>query len=141
MLNHREHPKDHGIVLFAHGARDPNWAKPFESVREQLAALTNGGHVRLAYLEFMQPSLLEAGQALAHLQCNTVSVIPLFLGAGGHVRKDLPGLLETLQQRHPQVLWQLCPAIGEHPDVVQAMACAALKMTQTGMSAHTKASA
>ena len=25
----------HGIVLFAHGARDPGWARPFEAIRDR----------------------------------------------------------------------------------------------------------
>jgi sirohydrochlorin cobaltochelatase len=29
-----------GILLFAHGARDPNWALPFEAVAERLRART-----------------------------------------------------------------------------------------------------
>ena len=27
-----------GILLFAHGARDPNWARPFETVADRLRA-------------------------------------------------------------------------------------------------------
>jgi sirohydrochlorin cobaltochelatase len=46
----------------------------------------------------------------------------MFLGAGGHVRRDLPRLLETLQQQHPQVRWSLQPAIGEAQAVIEAMA-------------------
>jgi sirohydrochlorin cobaltochelatase len=55
-----------------------------------------------------------------------VDVVPLFLGAGGHVRKDLPELLARLQAAHPDVEWRLCPAIGEVPSVIDAMAHAAL---------------
>ena len=46
----------------------------------------------------------------------------MFLGAGGHVRRDLPALLEALRQQHPQVSWVLRPAIGEAQSVIEAMA-------------------
>ncbi|MFN3416278.1 MAG: sirohydrochlorin chelatase [Caldimonas sp.] len=111
-----------GIVLFAHGARDPAWARPFEAVRARLAELQPQSAVALAYLEFMSPDLLQAGQAVAAQGCTDVRVVPLFLGAGGHVRKDLPQLVEELRRRHPQVQWTLAPAVGEHPAVVEAMA-------------------
>lgn len=111
-----------GIVLFAHGARDPAWARPFEAVRARLAELQPQSAVALAYLEFMSPDLLQAGQAVAAQGCTDVRVVPLFLGAGGHVRKDLPRLVEELRRRHPQVQWTLAPAVGEHPAVVEAMA-------------------
>jgi sirohydrochlorin cobaltochelatase len=76
----------------------------------------------------MAPTLREAGDQLAARGCSTVSVVPLFLGAGGHVRKDLPELLAELSRRHPDVTWSLTPAIGEADRVVQAMADAALDM-------------
>ena len=119
-----------GLMLFAHGARDPRWSLPFEavarSVREREPQLT----VQLAYLEFMSPSLMDAGHALAEAGCTHVDVVPLFLGAGGHVRKDLPLLLAELAASHPQVTWQLRTAIGEVGSVIEAMAQAALALTR-----------
>jgi sirohydrochlorin cobaltochelatase len=50
----------------------------------------------------------------------------MFLGAGGHVRKDLPLLLDELRQAHPGLSVTLQPAIGEIDSVVAAMAQAAL---------------
>ncbi|WP_062193066.1 MULTISPECIES: CbiX/SirB N-terminal domain-containing protein [Caldimonas] len=119
-----------GIVLLAHGARDPAWARPFEAVRARLAELQPQAAVALAYLEFMSPDLLQAGQALAAQGCTAVRVVPLFLGTGGHVRKDLPQLIEQLRQRHPDVRWVLAPAIGEHPAMVETMARVAAESSE-----------
>ena len=118
-----------GVLLFAHGARDPRWALPFEAVaerlRERVADQSPAPRVRLSFLEFMQPGLIEAGAELAASGCLAVEVVPLFLGAGGHVRKDLPALLDTLRGLHPQVVWTLRPAVGESAEVIEAMAGAA----------------
>ena len=114
-----------GLILFAHGARDPRWAAPFEAVAAQVRAQRPGTPVRLAFLEFMQPGLVEAGAALAAQGCTHLEVLPLFLGAGGHVRKDLPVLIETLASQHPGMQVRLHPAVGEMAAVVQAMADAA----------------
>lgn len=120
-----------GLLLFAHGARDPNWAVPFEAVAGIARAQRPGMPVELAFLEFMTPSLREAGERLAAAGCNRVAVVPLFLGAGGHVRKDLPALLGELALAYPRVTWSLHPAIGEIDSVVNAMAQAALAFTHT----------
>jgi sirohydrochlorin cobaltochelatase len=108
--------------LFAHGARDPRWAQPFEAVAQALSRLRPDVATHLAFLEFMSPTLLEAGDAAAAQGCQQVQVLPMFLGAGGHVRKDLPELLNTLRMRHQGVQWHLQSAIGEQASVVEAMA-------------------
>jgi sirohydrochlorin cobaltochelatase len=117
-----------GLLLFAHGARDPNWAAPFEAVADIVRHGRDDLAVELAFLEFMTPDLVGAGDRLAASGCKQVAVVPLFLGAGGHVRRDLPALLADLSQRHPEVAWQLTPAIGEIDSVVQAMAQAAMSL-------------
>jgi len=119
-------PAAHGLLLFAHGARDARWALPFEAVAQRVRAQAPATPLQLAFLEFMQPGLVAAGSELAAQGCRRVDVVPLFLGAGGHVRKDLPLLLDELRALHPHVQWQLRPAIGEVDAVVDAMAGAAL---------------
>jgi sirohydrochlorin cobaltochelatase len=124
------------LLLFAHGARDPRWAAPFEDVARRIAQQSPHTPVALAYLEFLQPDLAEAARQLAEAGCIEVAVVPLFLGAGGHVRNDLPLLIEQLRARHPQVVWQLRPAIGETDRVVQAMADASIEMLHAAPSKH-----
>lgn len=119
----------HGLLLFAHGARDAAWARPFEQARDHLINRHGPGTpVVLAFLEFMSPTLLEAGGQLASQGCDQVTVVPLFLGAGGHVRKDLPLLMTHLRQQHPGTHWRLAPAVGETDTVVHALADAAWQL-------------
>jgi len=115
-----------GLLLFAHGARDARWALPFEAGAARVRAARPGIAVRLAYLEFMAPSLPEAGAELAAAGCTRIEVVPLFLGAGGHVRKDLPALLDALRSAHPGLQVALHLSVGEVEGVVAAMADAAL---------------
>ena len=114
-----------GLILFAHGARDPRWALPFQAVADRVRTQRPGVEVRLAFLEFMAPSIAEAGDDLAAQGCTQVQVVPLFLGAGGHVRKDLPALLDALRTKHPATAFALHPAVGELDPVIDAMAAAA----------------
>ena len=116
-----------GVLLFAHGARDPRWAEPFEDVARRVREREPALAVQLAFLEFMAPTLREAGEMLVGACCTRIDVIPLFLGAGGHVRKDLPALLAELSAAYPQIRWRLQRAIGEADSVIEAMAHAALQ--------------
>jgi len=125
----------HGLILFAHGARDPRWALPFQAVAERIAQQQPHLQLRLAFLELMVPSLTEAGAELSAAGCTQVDVLPMFLGTGGHLRKDLPPMLEHLRESHPSVHWRLHEAVGEQPLVRDAMAAAALALlTEAGTS-------
>jgi sirohydrochlorin cobaltochelatase len=116
-----------GLLLFAHGARDPAWARPFELVTERLRAATPGTPLVMAYLEFMSPGMEEAAAQLAAAGCTRVHVLPLFLGTGGHVRRDVPLLLDRLREQHGDAVeWLLHAPLGEQDAVLQAIAQACL---------------
>ena len=119
-------PPPPGIVLFAHGARDARWAAPFEAVAARVRAARPDVRVVLAYLELMQPGLGDAAAALVAGGCTQIDVLPLFLGAGAHLKRDLPQLLQQLQAQHPGVRFTLHRAVGEDAGVIAAMADAAL---------------
>ena len=114
------------IVLFAHGARDPRWAAPFEAVAARVRAAAPGWPVALAYLELMTPALGDAVAGLIDEGATRIDIVPLFLGTGGHLRDDLPPLVEALRAEHPGVVITLHAAIGEHAPVIDAMARTAL---------------
>ena len=117
-----------GLILFAHGARDPRWAAPFEAVAARVRVQRPDMLVRLAFLEIMSPSLPDAGAELAALGCHNLQVLPLFLGAGGHVRKDLPLLVDALRNAHPGLAVTLQPAVGEIDSVTAAIVDAAVRL-------------
>lgn len=117
-----------GLILFAHGARDPRWAEPFEAVARRIREQRPGLPLRLAYLELMSPGLEQAADELLAAGCTRVDVLPLFLGTGGHLRQDLPPMLDRLRARHPAVRWRLHAAAGEQPQVRDALAAAALSL-------------
>ena len=114
------------LVLFAHGARDPRWAEPFEAVADRIRQAAPSLLVRLAFLELMAPTLADAVDALATAGATTVDVVPLFLGTGGHVRQDLPLLVDAVRAAHPGLAIRLHGTIGEDAAVLDAMARAAL---------------
>lgn len=115
-----------GIVLFAHGARDPRWAAPFEAVALRVRAQRPDARVALAYLELMAPTLADAAAALVAEGCTHIDVLPLLLGAGTHLRRDLPSLMRQLQAQHAQTRFTLHAAVGEHRTVIAAMTDVAL---------------
>lgn len=110
------------IILFAHGARDPAWALPFRAIQSAVAASDQTKKVELAFLELMQPALPDVAEQLIQEGVQSITVVPLFMAQGGHLKKDLPVLLDALREQHPEVNVTLTPAIGDVPELTQAIA-------------------
>ena len=56
-----------GLILLAHGARDPSWAAPFQAVAARVSERAPDADVRLAFLELMAPNLADAAVDLVGL--------------------------------------------------------------------------
>lgn len=115
-------PAAQAVILFGHGARDPEWAGPMQRIREAMLARAPGQHVELAFLEFMSPTLELAVDALVARGVTRIAVVPVFLAQGGHLKRDVPVLLDAARQRHPGCEFHLSLAVGEAPGVVAAIA-------------------
>ncbi len=110
------------LVLFAHGARDPRWAEPFRRLQQLLRTQQPDLRVELAFLELMEPRLPELVQLLEDGGHTEVTVVPVFFGQGGHLLRDLPLLAEQLRHAHPELTIKIAGAVGEDPQVLQAIA-------------------
>ena len=115
-------PAPRGIILFAHGSRDPQWRAPIEAVAAQISARQPETLVRCAYLEICVPSLFEAAAELVAAGARQLRIFPLFLGVGKHAREDLPLLIEQIRTAHPDVQIDLLPAAGEYEQLTTLMA-------------------
>jgi sirohydrochlorin cobaltochelatase len=69
----------------------------------------------------MQPGLPQLLQQLVAAGVSEASVVPVFLGQGGHVRRDLPALIAQARQQHPQLAITVAQAVGEQSDVQDAI--------------------
>ena len=110
------------IILFAHGARDPEWARPFRQLALALGERLPGERIVLAFLESMQPSLPDCASALHADGIRRLRVVPVFLGTGGHLKADLPALVAAIRKRHPDFEIAVDAPIGEQPEVIAAIA-------------------
>ena len=115
-----------GVILFAHGSRDPLWRQPIERVAARMREHDAQVVVACAYLELTEPDLGGATAQLLAQGVRSIRVVPMFLGMGRHAREDLPRLFADLQRQHPQVHLTLQPAVAEDPRLIDLMAQIAL---------------
>jgi sirohydrochlorin cobaltochelatase len=110
-----------GIILFAHGARDPNWARPLERLKRMLGERMPEAMVEAAFLEHMTPTLEDAASGLVARGASELSIVPVFIANGGHLREDLPRRVEALGVKHPGVPVRIAPPIGEIDTILSAI--------------------
>jgi sirohydrochlorin cobaltochelatase len=102
-----------GIILFAHGARDPNWARPVERLNRMLSERMPEAMIENAFLEHMAPTLEEAASRLIVRGASEVSIVPVFIAQGAHLSEDLPRRVAALTELHPAIPIRIAPPIGE----------------------------
>lgn len=117
------------LVLFAHGARDPEWANPMRRLQAAIRQRAPEMPVELAFLEFMVPSLPECVAELVAQGAEKLVILPMFIARGGHLKREVPEMLDVLRSTYPDVEFSLCGAVGEEEVVIQAMADVALTVT------------
>lgn len=105
-------------ILLAHGSSDSQWCQTFEKLATPtLDAVPNSV---IAYMELSQPSLEEIVAESVSRGYRRFVVLPLFLAAGRHLRKDVPRMIAALEEQH-RVVISLAPPIGENPHLGRAI--------------------
>ncbi|MFG2308699.1 sirohydrochlorin chelatase [Streptomyces sp. NPDC048566] len=101
------------LLAVAHGTRDAEGVAVTEALVERVRALRPGVRVERCFLDLVTPSL---PAALARLRGDVV-LVPLLLGAGYHVRVDIPEALAAA----PHLRARVAGALGPHPLLADAL--------------------
>jgi sirohydrochlorin cobaltochelatase len=123
-------PPFDAVILIAHGARDARWMEPFQKMQAELARALAPQKVALAFLEFAKPDFAEAVADVCASGARTILVAPIFLSGGGHVAHDVPRLVATARERHPEATFAVSGAIGEEREVAAGMMDAVTRLAK-----------
>jgi sirohydrochlorin cobaltochelatase len=102
----------HRFILLAHGSLDPAWRQPFIELTGDLQSRLGTGAIRLAFMEFVPPSLVDAAREAARDGAPSLSVLPVFLAVGAHLSKDIPLQIEEARMQFPTLRIELLPPIA-----------------------------
>ena len=70
----------------------------------------------------MNPTLESAVAALSAEDIRHITVVPLFLAQGGHLKQDLPRLLDDIRRQYSSLRIDVTTAIGDSEDLTNAIA-------------------
>ncbi len=87
-----------GYILLSHGSKVKASNDATREVLEKLRS--NIKNIELAFLELADPDFEDAVKKLKEAGVSSITVLPLFLAPGKHVREDVPELAKTCSQKH-----------------------------------------
>jgi sirohydrochlorin cobaltochelatase len=89
-----------GVMICGHGSRDAAACDEFRRVVDGIAAKLPEWPVAMGYLEFARPIIREGLDALRARGVNRVLAVPGMLFAAGHVKNDVPSVLNAYAAEH-----------------------------------------
>jgi sirohydrochlorin ferrochelatase len=110
------------LLLIAHGSREDDANADLVHAVEVLRRRREFAVVNASYLELAEPTIDEGAAVCVAQGASQVILLPYFLSAGVHVRRDLTAARERLAGRFPQVEFRLGEPLGRHPLLLEAIA-------------------
>jgi sirohydrochlorin ferrochelatase len=111
-----------GLLLIAHGSREEEAnADLFHAVAE-LRGQARYAVVEAAFLELAEPGIKAGAERCIVQGAERVVLLPYFLSAGVHVRRDLAAICAGLAARHPHIEFRLAEPLGRHPLLLAVLA-------------------
>jgi sirohydrochlorin ferrochelatase len=117
------------LLLIAHGSRH---AEANEDLFHVAKAMERRGHavVEASFLETASPTIDDAAARCVERGAGRVVLLPYFLSAGVHVRRDLAAARDRLAARFRAVEFRLAEPLGRHPLLLDAVADRAREATE-----------
>jgi sirohydrochlorin ferrochelatase len=102
------------LLLIAHGSSQAEANADLHHLAETLRQ-RGYGIVVASFLELAKPDIAAGGARCVELGADRVVMVPYFLSAGIHVRRDLTEARTQLAARFPHVEFRLAEPLGRHP--------------------------
>lgn len=109
------------ILLIAHGSRRAAANLDLVHLAETVRDRCPDQIVEIAYLELTEPNIPQGAARCVERGATHVRMSPFFLSAGTHIAEDLTGFQTEFSTQFPGVRFQLCPPLGLHPLLVNAL--------------------
>jgi sirohydrochlorin ferrochelatase len=119
------------LLLIAHGSRQEEANADLHQLTPLLRGHGRYGIVEAAFLELVEPTIPQAAARCVAQGARRVILLPYFLSAGIHVRRDLAALRAQLAEEHPGVEFRLAEPLGPHPLLLEIVAERARQADET----------
>lgn len=109
-----------GVMVCGHGSRDEGAVTQFARVADGLRKLMPDTPVEYGYLEFATPIIRNGLDKLRDQGVTRILAVPGMLFAAGHVKNDIPSVLNTYAAQNEGVTIELGKELGIDPKMMHA---------------------
>ncbi|MEM8744164.1 MAG: sirohydrochlorin chelatase [Pseudomonadota bacterium] len=109
-----------GVMVCGHGSRDEGAVREFAQVAEGLRELMPDTPIEYGYLEFATPIIRDGLDKLRDQGVTRVLAVPGMLFAAGHVKNDIPSVLNTYAAQNEGISIELGKELGIDPKMIRA---------------------
>ena len=103
------------LLLIAHGSREPEANADLVYLADQLQRRGTFAVVQASFLELEEPNIETGAARCVEQRAECVTLLPYFLSAGVHVKRDLTEARTRLAAQYPHVDFRLAEPLGRHP--------------------------
>lgn len=102
------------VLLIAHGSRRAEANQELVELARRLLADGTYAIVEPSFLELAEPDIVTGGTTCVEKGASMVLMVPYFLSAGVHIRRDLTEARDELAAKHPHISFRLGQPLGPH---------------------------
>ena len=113
-------PDNTGILICGHGSRAKIAAEEFSLLAKGLRSRFPHLKVEYGFLEYSSPNIHMALDSLVEQGVEKIYAVPGMLFAATHAQNDIPSVLTTYQEKHPQLTIEYGQELGLHSEMVKA---------------------
>jgi sirohydrochlorin ferrochelatase len=124
--------RETALLLIAHGSREESANDDLHHVAAELRRRGGFAVVEASFLELAEPDIDTAGARCVEQGASRVVLLPYFLSAGVHVRRDLSEARRRLAGRYPGVAFRLAEPLGRHALLIDVAAERAAEAMEGG---------
>lgn len=102
------------LIILAHGSRRQESNLEVKNLTEEVKKIAGTEYeiIEYAYLELIEPDLLQSIDNTINSGATNITVLPYFLNSGNHVKRDIPAMIQTATEKHLGCTFNVSPCIG-----------------------------
>lgn len=107
-----------GVVIIAHGSKRKEANDEIITMVKMIQERDQNNIYQAAFMQFDAIDLSQAVQYVLDRGVQKVVIVPYFLVTGNHISVDIPELIKTEKQKHPDIEFLIARHLNGHPALV-----------------------